>query len=140
MMEFKHHMPVQIRFNDVDIVGHVNNAVYQEYFDRGRVEYFKSVFKRSIDWKKVGFVIASIQVDFFNPVFMDDTISIATKVESTGEKSLNMVQLVLKEGEDEPVAMARTVMVGFDYAKRESMKIPSDWLAMLEQFEGKAFL
>ena len=27
-MEFKHSVPVQLRFNDADALGHVNNSVY----------------------------------------------------------------------------------------------------------------
>ncbi|MBN1820858.1 MAG: acyl-CoA thioesterase [Prolixibacteraceae bacterium] len=136
-MKHKHILPIQIRFNDIDIVGHVNNAVYQEYFDRARIEYFKDCFKQNIDWKKKGFVIAGIQVDFFSPVFLDDKISITTKVETLGEKSLNMVQLVLKEGQEEPVAAGKTVMVCFDYSKKESIEIPAEWKEMLEYFEGR---
>ena len=32
-INFKHTIPVQIRFNDLDVFAHVNNAVIQEYFD-----------------------------------------------------------------------------------------------------------
>ena len=32
-VKFNHQMSVQIRFNDVDIYGHVNNAVILSYFD-----------------------------------------------------------------------------------------------------------
>ncbi|NQU87226.1 MAG: acyl-CoA thioesterase [Mariniphaga sp.] len=136
-MDFNYKIPIQIRFNDIDIVGHVNNAVYQEYFDWARVEYFKDCFKQKIDWQKEGFVIASIQIDFFSPVYLDDIISVVTKVESISEKSLNMVQLVLKEGIEDPVALGRTVMVSFDYSKKESIELPEEWKDLLESFEGK---
>ena len=38
-MKFFHETPLQIRFNDVDVMGHVNNSVYQNYFDVARLRY-----------------------------------------------------------------------------------------------------
>jgi acyl-CoA thioester hydrolase len=137
IMDFKHRLPIQIRFNDIDIVGHVNNAVYQEYLDKARLGYFYDCFKQKIDWSKSGFVIASIQVDFFSPIFLDDKISVETRVESIGEKSLNMIQLVLKNGLDDPVAQGKTVMVCFDYSKCESIVMPKEWVKMFELFEER---
>ena len=40
-MEFKHSVPVQLRFNDADALGHVNNSVYFTFYDLGKTEYFK---------------------------------------------------------------------------------------------------
>lgn len=42
-MEFKHSVPVQLRFNDADALGHVNNSVYFTFYDLGKTEYFKAV-------------------------------------------------------------------------------------------------
>lgn len=136
-MDFYHRIPVQIRFNDIDVVGHVNNAVYQEYFDCGRTEYFKEVFGQRINRVKAGFVIAAIQIDFYDPLYPDDTISVVTRVERIGEKSLNMVQQILKEGSGEPAAAARTAMVSFDYKHKRSIAFPEKWKERLEKFEGR---
>ena len=35
-IEFNHQQEIQIRFNDVDVIGHVNNAVQLSYFDIDR--------------------------------------------------------------------------------------------------------
>lgn len=35
-----HTLPLQLRFNDVDMMGHVNNAVIMEFFDLGKSSYF----------------------------------------------------------------------------------------------------
>ena len=40
---FKSILPIQVRFNDVDIMGHVSNTVYQSYYDSGKVDYFDKV-------------------------------------------------------------------------------------------------
>ena len=41
--EFHHTLPIQLRFNDVDKFGHVNNTVYFSFYDLGKTDYFASV-------------------------------------------------------------------------------------------------
>ena len=40
---FRHSIPVQLRFNDIDILGHLNNSVYFTLFDLGKTRYFEAV-------------------------------------------------------------------------------------------------
>jgi acyl-CoA thioester hydrolase len=136
-MDFHHRMPVQLRFNDIDRVGHVNNAVYQEYLDLARMEYFQRVFGQPLEWVQAGLVIAGIEIDFFEPIYLDDAITVVTRVERIGGKSLHMIQQILKEDAEEPAATARTVMVSFDYQNKKSILFPERWKEKLEAFEGK---
>jgi len=46
---FHHTLPIQLRFNDVDKFGHVNNTVYFSFYDLGKTEYFASVCP-GVDW------------------------------------------------------------------------------------------
>lgn len=50
-IEFHHSLPIQLRFNDVDKFGHVNNTVYFSFYDLGKTEYFASVCP-GVDWEK----------------------------------------------------------------------------------------
>ncbi len=69
MEEFKHKLPVQIRFNDIDSLGHVNNAIYLSYFDLGKSAYFQTVRTQIIDWTKIDIVVANVNIDFHAPHF-----------------------------------------------------------------------
>ena len=40
---FHHRTPLQLRFNDVDVLGHVNNTVYFSFYDTGKAIYFSDV-------------------------------------------------------------------------------------------------
>lgn len=35
-IQFNHTLPIQLRFNDVDKFGHVNNTVYFSFYDLGK--------------------------------------------------------------------------------------------------------
>ena len=57
---FHHSQPLQIRFNDVDLLGHVNNSIYFAFYDLGKSRYFEAVKAQNIDWKKADVVIANV--------------------------------------------------------------------------------
>ena len=134
-MKMEHKTAVQIRFNDIDLMGHVYNAKYQEFFDLARISYFNKTLNESIDWEKTALVIASIKIDYAKPVYLGDHIEVVSKVVSVGEKSLEMVQQVLRNGIAEPVATGRTIMVCFDLQRKESKIIPAEWKERLQVYE-----
>lgn len=55
--DFKHVTPLQLRFSDLDRLGHVNNVIYLTYFELGRINYFNAVYKEKINWDKEGFIL-----------------------------------------------------------------------------------
>ena len=40
---FHHSLEAQLRFNDVDIFGHINNSVYLQLLDLAKVRYFEEI-------------------------------------------------------------------------------------------------
>lgn len=134
-MNFYHSIPVQIRFNDTDPAQHVNNSVYQEYFDLGKVSYFREVTGQTMDFKGLSMVVASYKVDFFQPVFLEDKIEVKTKISVLGTKSLEMVQHVYKVGDSAPKAASSTIMVCFNYSAQLSEDLPEIWKAKIRSFE-----
>jgi acyl-CoA thioester hydrolase len=134
-MNFYHSIPVQIRFNDTDPAGHVNNSVFQEYFDLGKISYFREVTGQAMDFNAVSMVVASYKVDFFQPVFLEDNIEVKTRISVVGTKSLEMVQHLCKVGEPSPKAVSNTIMVCFNYAMQLSEELPGVWKEKIRSFE-----
>ncbi|MFN4071655.1 MAG: acyl-CoA thioesterase, partial [Thermus caldifontis] len=59
-------VPIQVRFRDLDALGHVNNAVYLTYFEVARAAYFQRLKE---DWLEKGhFILARAEVDFLRPI------------------------------------------------------------------------
>jgi len=134
-VQYRHSTPVQIRFNDLDVLGHVNNAVYQHYFDLARLSYFSEVIEDVPDWKIFGVMLAKISIEFFQPVSIQDHIIVKTAVESLGRKSLAMVQEIQIKATGKTCAVSRSVLVGFSKVKNETAEIPSGWKSKISQFE-----
>ncbi len=95
--DYKHSIPIQIRFSDIDKINHVNNACYLNYFETARVNYFDLVFKGRNDWAKQGFVLARNEINHLHPLHLEDQIFCYTKVTELGNKSLTLKNCILKK-------------------------------------------
>lgn len=135
--EFRHSVPVQIRFNDIDLLGHVNNSVYFTFFDLGKSRYFSAVKEETIDWRKTDIVVANINCDFCAPVYFNENIEVLTQVVNIHDKSFRMLQYIINADTKEVKCVCTTVMVGFDVERGVSASLSDDWKRALSQFEGR---
>ena len=136
-IKFKHTTSVQIRFNDLDMMGHVNNAIQLNYCDIARVNYFQDVFGETLDWTKDSLVIASISIDYLNPILLYDNIVVHTKIQLIGNKSVVMLQEIVDIKTKEAKSRNSTVMACYDHQKKTTFHIYDRWIKSIEKFEGK---
>lgn len=134
-MDYLHRTDIQIRFNDIDRLGHVYNGIFSHYFDLARMEYFREVFKEEPDWKQFAMVMASLNMEFKSPVYPGEQISVLSKTELIGEKSLTMVQEVVGMPEFATRVYCRSVMVGYSPLEKISVEIPSEIREKILGFE-----
>ena len=113
---FKHEIPLQLRFNDIDILGHLNNSVYFNFFDLGKSRYFEAVRGEKLDWHNADVVIASIQADFLAPVFYNEQIAVQTAVTEIGNKSFKMLQRIINTRTGQIKCNCTSIMVGFRHS------------------------
>lgn len=137
MKHRKQSTDLQIRFNDIDIMGHVNNAVYQHYFDLGRLSYFETVFGEMVDWSDESLVLVHISIDFMNPLFLEDKAKVYSRIYRIGNKSIGMKQQVVKEadGAETICAESESVLSGYSKANDTSIAIPEKWKKRIVDFE-----
>jgi acyl-CoA thioester hydrolase len=134
-IEFNHQEKIQIRFNDIDVLGHVNNAVQIMYFDYGKVKYFEALKKQVLDWSGSELVMVNFNVDFLEPIFISNNIAVKTKVYEIGNKSIKLVQILKDYKTNHIKSICRSVMCGFDIKTNQSMLISDEWRELINQFE-----
>ena len=135
--DFSHFIPLQIRFNDIDIMGHVNNAVFQHYFDYARIKYFEDVFGEPLCWDKITLILAGINIDFIHPVHIYHEIGVFSKTTLLGNKSLQMIQEVHKLPENKKMAFSQVALVAYNVPAGNSVTIPDSWKQDIINFERK---
>ncbi|MBR6374850.1 MAG: acyl-CoA thioesterase [Alloprevotella sp.] len=135
-LNFKHKMPIQIRFNDVDRYGHVNNNAYFSYYDLGKVDYFNAVMKHDIAKSTdIVPVVVNLQADFFFPVFYGDDIVVETCISHIGSKSFTLAQRAVNQDTGQVVCQCQTIMVCFSLEAKESVPMPQSFREAIENFE-----
>ncbi len=137
---YRHSIPIQIRFNDVDILGHINNSVYFSYYDLGKTAYFRTVRKDLSNWNKIDVVIANVNCNFYAPIFFGEPISVITCVESIKEKSFKMSQRLVNLVTKEVKSECTTTMVGFDPVSQTAARLSEKWVKALCEYEGRNLL
>lgn len=133
---FRHAYPVQIRFNDVDILRHVNNTVYFSFYDTGKAHYFQATKHGRLDWTHVDTVIANVNCAYISPIFFGEDIEVLTRCKSIHDKSFVLEQMLVARPSGEVKSVCETVMVSFDAATMKSMPLAADWIDAFEAYEG----
>ena len=120
-----HIVPLQIRFNDIDAMGHVNNAVIMEFFDLGKDHFFRSC---GLPPEEGDFTVMVVhyEVDFRSQIHKEDRIDVQTAVERFGTKSLTVFQQIVNTDTQVVCAECRTVMAGYRRSTGAADVIPDD--------------
>jgi len=134
-LTYFHSTPIQIRFNDIDQLGHVTNSVYQQYLDLGKMSYFDEVLKERMDWEEGGLILASINIEFINSIKLYDRVIVRTKIYHIGNKSLKMSQDLFDESTGQVVATSKSTMVAFSNKKQTTIKVLERWRERILAFE-----
>ena len=131
MTKFPFAMPVQVRFRDIDGMGHVNNAVFFTYIEAARTEYLMKIMgaKRleDVDW-----IVASASLNFRRAIGYGDLIEVRVGPTKVGSTSFTLYYEIWDTRENALVAEGETVIVMFDYGKRAKKPIAAGLRARLE--------
>ena len=76
---------VQIRFADIDMLGHVSNSVYPQYMDLGRVDFFVELGK--VEQPPIS-VVRSVHYEMLREVKLLDEAEIITWCSAINVKSM----------------------------------------------------
>ena len=87
---FHHVLPVQMRFTDIDMLGHLNNNVYLSFMDLAKVNYFSTL---GMDWRSLKAVVVHIGCDFYSPSYFNESLEVWTQVTSVSTHSLSLIHI-----------------------------------------------
>ena len=116
--------PINTRWSDNDIYGHVNNVMYYSYFDTAANRYLIEEGGLDInDGTIVGFVVNS-GCEYHAPISYPEPIEAGLRIDRLGNSSVQYGIAIFKEGVDQAVAHGHFVHVFVDRAANKSVPIP----------------
>lgn len=133
--EFKHRVDLQIRFNDIDILGHLNNTVYFSFYDTGKAYYMEAVEGGRIDWQRVESVVANVDCAFIDSILFGTEIEVLTRCEHIGHRSFTILQMIVDKATQQVKSVCRSVMVSIDPATKQSIPLPLKWQKGIRAWE-----
>ena len=129
MLKFFTHT-LEIRFRDIDALGHVNNAVYLTYLEQTRAKYLEQLGLRG---SHPTTILVANEIDYLRPVVLHDTLEVKMRCLSIGHKSLKFEYQVYANSQ--LAARAISTHVWFDFENNISVPVPPEAKAKLEQIK-----
>lgn len=125
---------LQVRFNDLDMAGHVHNSEYLNYFEIGRIDFFNKVIAPEWDWNKRGILVARNEVDYLQATHFYDELFVETSCEDLGKKSITLEYKIFKEKDGVKVlcTKGRSILVCYDFELNESVEVFDEWREAIE--------
>lgn len=111
---------IQIRYADIDTLGHVSNTVYAVYLELSRVRWFLQ-----IPGKPLASVVANLNIDYLGEIRLEDTVYVLTRCTKVGNKSIQLTQEI--HANERLVTRAVTTLVGFDPVERKTVPLLPGW-------------
>ncbi len=132
---FKYRTSIEMRFADLDMMGHVNNAVYFTYMEIARAKYWKQAL--NWDWKTTGIIIGQASIDYIVPILLNDKVNMYVRTSRIGKTSFDLEYLIVKDvnGKEITCSKGKTVCVAFDYSSKKPTPIPDKERNKMIEFE-----
>ena len=128
--------PVQLRFNDLDTLGHVNNSVYFQLFDLGKTDYFTRVNGAPLDWEQVPIMLVNVNCDFMAQTRYGEPLEVLTRLDRVGNTSITLMQALRNKDTGEVKCACRSVSAYLDLATLQPTPVPERWREALARFES----
>ena len=126
-----HSLRLQVRWGDMDALGHVNNAEYLRYFEQSRIEWLEGI-GYPLSGKGTGPILAKVSVTYLKPIVYPTEMEIRLYAGPVGRTSFTLVSEIVN-GRDaaERFTEGEFVTVWVDYEASKSVPIPDRLRAIL---------
>jgi len=122
---------VEIRFNDIDGMGHVNNALFLTYLEHCRMRFFTEE-AGSRSERDFPFILAHAALDYKSPVKMGASPLVKMWTSRIGGKSWDFDYEIKDAKTGVVYATGKTVQVAYDYQLEKSDVLEGELKALVK--------
>ena len=126
-------IPIDVRWRDLDPLGHVNNAVIVSYLEVARASLWRERFEVRQP-QEIPFVVARVTVDYRKPVLLADRVEVGLRVSRIGRASFSFAYRIDASGE--LAAHAETVQVMLDAERKRPTLLPRELRQALQGLQA----
>lgn len=124
--------PIQTRWADNDVYGHVNNVTYYSYFDTAVNAHLIAQGALNIEKGHVIGLVVETGCHFFAPAAYPDALEVGFRVSKLGRSSVRYELGVFRQGEETACAQGHFIHVYVDRETRRPTDLPARFREVLE--------
>tara|TARA_B100001094_G_C17729619_1_gene575941 strand:+ start:95 stop:523 length:429 start_codon:yes stop_codon:yes gene_type:complete len=115
---------IQVRWGDMDALGHINNAMYFRYMESARVAYLSKI-GILLGHDNQSFVLANTMCNFILPISYPANLTIETYVSKLGNSSVDFIhKFINNDKKDEITAIGLATAVWVNLIKNKAIALP----------------
>jgi acyl-CoA thioester hydrolase len=123
--QFFHWTEIKVRFRDLDPLNHVNNAVFNTYFEEARIDFIRAIPEFNSSMKDgFSFVLVHMEMDYIQPIYLEETLLVGSSVEEFGNSSINGMQAIYDKKSHTLKAVGKTTGVWYNLEKQRPARLP----------------
>jgi acyl-CoA thioester hydrolase len=130
-------LDVQLRFSDIDMLGHLNNNSYFQILDLGKNNYFSRVKEGYVQWSRPPLMIVNLNCNFLAQTRITEPVVVQTQTMALGDKSVTMMQQIINKDTHEVKCVCQSVLVYYDHETETPASIPQEWREALSVYEHR---
>lgn len=134
--DFRFRHRVQVRFRDLDPMGHAHHSLPLIYFEEARAAYWRDVVAR-VGLDAIDYIMGEAVVRYHARIRFPGSPTVGVRVVRLGGRSLTL-EYALWSADEELLASGRSVQVMYDYERDCSVPIPPEVRGRIERFEAGA--
>jgi len=131
--QYVHFLPIQTRWSDNDVYGHVNNVVYYSWFDTVVNEYLIASGALDIQASAVVGLVVETQCNYFSELAFPQRVDAGLRVAHAGRSSVRYELALFAADSDAASAQGHFVHVYVDRASRRPVPLPTPLRAAVER-------
>jgi len=117
-LDYRWFNTISLRWNDIDVFGHVNNAQYYEFFDTTVVRFLHQLEHAAIATGGTAMVVAENGCRFLKQILFTDRLEMGLRVERIGTSSVRYGLAAFLNEDAEAAADGHFVHVFLDPASK----------------------
>ena len=129
---------VEIRYRDIDSMGHVSSPIYYDYMQTAYLAYMHSILEIP-KAKKLPHIMVKTACEYVSQAKYGEKLRVLSHVTKFGTKSFEMehvMQLDDPKRENEIVAKATSWHVMYDYDKQATYALPDAFKQTVLAYQG----
>jgi acyl-CoA thioester hydrolase len=132
--DFTYHLAIPTRWDDNDMLGHLNNVLYYRFFEAVLVKFV--IEEINLDWRDGILSVQAVEsfCQFHQPLSFPDVIDAGLRVAKLGNSSIVFEMALFGPNREAAAASGHMVEVLVDSKTGKSRPINSDQRTLLEAF------